>query len=209
MEQAKVESTAPGERYVIERPRLTRMLDESNARIILLVAPAGYGKTTLARQWFARGDKRVAWYRAQPASADVAALADGIARTASVLIPGARSLMLRHLQSSGDHGPETLADALAAHLQSWPEGAWLAVDDYEYILNSDASELFFEHLVDATPLHLLVASRRRPPWATGRRILYGELYEIGRSALTLAQEEARHVLAGVPAEDAEELIAHS
>ena len=37
-----------GERRIIERPRLIKLLDESEARIILLLAPAGYGKTTLA-----------------------------------------------------------------------------------------------------------------------------------------------------------------
>jgi ATP/maltotriose-dependent transcriptional regulator MalT len=37
-------------RRIIKRPRLTRILDESGARIILLVAPAGYGKTTLAHE---------------------------------------------------------------------------------------------------------------------------------------------------------------
>ena len=59
-------------RRIIERPRLTRLLDESQGRIKMLVAPAGYGKTTLARQWLA--DKQAVWYTATPASADVAAL---------------------------------------------------------------------------------------------------------------------------------------
>ncbi|MER3411749.1 MAG: hypothetical protein C4305_05175, partial [Thermoleophilia bacterium] len=40
-----------GQSHLIERPRLTSLLDESQARIMMLVAPAGYGKTTLARQW--------------------------------------------------------------------------------------------------------------------------------------------------------------
>jgi ATP/maltotriose-dependent transcriptional regulator MalT len=47
--------------FVIKRPRLTTLLDESEARIILLVAPAGYGKTTLARQWL-EGREDVLWY---------------------------------------------------------------------------------------------------------------------------------------------------
>ena len=34
---------------------MTRLLDESPARVKMLVAPAGYGKTTLARQWLAGG----------------------------------------------------------------------------------------------------------------------------------------------------------
>ena len=55
-------AAAVSRRRIIKRPRLTRMLDKSGARIILLVAPAGYGKTTLAHEWLE--DKRAAWYRA-------------------------------------------------------------------------------------------------------------------------------------------------
>ena len=67
----------PGRRYIIKRPRLTRLLDGSKARVRMLIAPAGYGKTTLAREWF---EKRPhAWYQGTAASADVAALAAGLA----------------------------------------------------------------------------------------------------------------------------------
>ena len=68
-------ATGVARRRIIKRPRLTRMLDESRARIILLVAPAGYGKTTLAHEWL--DERQAAWYRCGPASADVAALAVG------------------------------------------------------------------------------------------------------------------------------------
>jgi ATP/maltotriose-dependent transcriptional regulator MalT len=37
-------STEPdAQRHIIKRPRLTTLLDGADARIILLVAPAGYG----------------------------------------------------------------------------------------------------------------------------------------------------------------------
>src|SRR5689334_12648438 len=51
------------------------MLDESRARIILLCAPAGYGKTTLAREWIATRSEPVAWYRGGAEMSDVAAVA--------------------------------------------------------------------------------------------------------------------------------------
>ena len=38
-------------RRILERPRLIRALDRSHARVRMLVAGAGYGKTTLAEQW--------------------------------------------------------------------------------------------------------------------------------------------------------------
>ena len=53
MAEGAVDKPPTNRRKIIERPRLTRLLDESPARIKMLVAPAGYGKTTLARQWLA------------------------------------------------------------------------------------------------------------------------------------------------------------
>ena len=41
-------------RRIIERPHLIRALDRSDARVRLIVAGPGYGKTTLAEQWAAR-----------------------------------------------------------------------------------------------------------------------------------------------------------
>ena len=82
-------------RKIIERPRLTRLLDESQGRIKMLVAPAGYGKTTLARQWLA--DKQAVWYRATPASADVAALAAGLSEAVISINPRAGDALVERL----------------------------------------------------------------------------------------------------------------
>ena len=46
-------------RYIIKRPRLTRLLDNANARVLMLIAPAGFGKTTLAREWVRRAAARL------------------------------------------------------------------------------------------------------------------------------------------------------
>src|SRR5689334_20195759 len=70
MTELQEQAQAVANRHIIERPRLTRLLDETTARVILLVAPAGYGKTVLARQWL--GSRRHVWFRATSAAADVA-----------------------------------------------------------------------------------------------------------------------------------------
>ena len=68
------------ERRIIERPRLIKLLDECEARIILLLAPAGYGKTTLARQW-AKTLNGAIWISCTPAHRDVAVLAEDLGRS--------------------------------------------------------------------------------------------------------------------------------
>ena len=46
-------------RRIIERPRLIALLDESTARVRMLVAAAGYGKTTLAEQWVVKDGRTI------------------------------------------------------------------------------------------------------------------------------------------------------
>src|SRR5947209_10874291 len=87
-----------GRRHIIERPRLTGLLDETSARVIMLVAPAGYGKTTLARQWLA--NRRFSWFAATSASGDVAALAAAIAEAIS-LVTGNRGSSVGNRLSGG------------------------------------------------------------------------------------------------------------
>jgi LuxR family transcriptional regulator, maltose regulon positive regulatory protein len=183
-----------GRRRLIERPRLTRMLDETDARIILLTAPAGYGKTTLAQQWLA--NRPSAWYRGTPASADVAALALGLAVAAAEIVPGADERLRERLRVTNhpDDEAHILAELLAEDVAKWPESAWLAVDDYQFAMDSDAPEGFVERLIELAPVRLLITSRKRPTWATARRILYGEIFELERNALAMDDEEGREVL---------------
>src|SRR3954471_17560516 len=84
-----------GPSHIIKRPRLTKILDETEARIILLCAPAGYGKTTLAREWVATRQEPVFWYSGGPAMADVAALAVDLAE----LLAGTDSELADHVRA--------------------------------------------------------------------------------------------------------------
>ena len=181
-------------RRIIKRPRLTRMLDDGGARIILLVAPAGYGKTTLAREWLA--ERRAAWYHGSPASADVAALAVGLAKAASEIVPGAGDRMRQRLRATDrpEEDAQILGEMLAEDLVEWPEDAWLAIEDYHFASESVACELFVDVVSSASRLRVLVVSRHRPSWATARRRIYGDVQELTSASLAMSDEEALDVL---------------
>ncbi len=178
-------------RRIIERPRLTRLLDGSQGRIKMLVAPAGYGKTTLARQWLA--DKQAVWYTATPASVDVAALAAGLRDTVSEVVPTAGDALMERLPvtAQADKEPDLLGRMFAADLQCWPTSAWLVLDDYHAVSNRSPAERLIEVLLLEAPLNVLVLSRQRPVWASPRRILYGDVVEITRRDLAMTDDEAR------------------
>jgi ATP/maltotriose-dependent transcriptional regulator MalT len=185
-----------GRRRIIKRPRLTQMLDESGARIVLLVAPAGYGKTMLAQEWLGEDVRRAAWYRGGPASADVAALAVGLAQATSEIVPGAGDRMRERLRATDRPEEEArlLGEMLAEDLAAWPEDGWLAIDDYHFAMDSAAAEEFVDTLATDSPLRLLITSRRRPTWASARRRLYGEVVEVDRTLLAMSGMEALEVL---------------
>lgn len=193
-------------RRIIERPRLTTLLDESQGRIKMLVAPAGYGKTTLARQWLQ--GTRSTWYTATRAATDVAALAAGLSRATARLIPGAGDAMMERLRVTArpEGEVDVLAAMLAVDLGGWPDDAWLVFDDYHEIMGTHAPERLIELVLLETPLNILVLTRRRPSWASLRRILYGELFEVKRDALAMSDDEALDLL-GRPQPVAAELVA--
>lgn len=177
------------ERFTIKRPRLTALLDDSRARILLLLAPAGYGKTTLAREWIEDREGAI-WYAGGAAMGDVAALAVGVAQ--ALTADDEVADRVRILAARGQPGA-TLAKAVAAAAPRDP-GIVLVIDDYHVIAESDAADAFISDLLGLTEFRLLLTSRVRPVWLTPRMTVYGEATVLERDALAFTDEEAEAVL---------------
>jgi len=205
--QANPEPGAATRRHIIERPRLTRLLDQTQARVIMLVAAAGYGKTTLARQWLE--DKSHAWYSITSASSDVAALVLGLARALTHPSNEKFKLLRERLRATlePEQEVERLIDLFTASFEDELRDRWIALDDYQALASSAACEDFVEGIIKRTPARILLTSRRRPRWADARQILYGELYEIGQIPLAMSEEEAEALLRHVGAKPARGLAA--
>ncbi len=188
---------------LIERPRLLEKLDGSDARVIALIAPAGFGKTTLARQWVSSRKVAGSWYSVGSEGFDIAAVAARIAAVVSTVVDGAGERMLTRLSVSTDPEAEAalLAEMLSKDLVLWPAEARLVIDDYQALAVSRACERFVGTLVRETPLRLLITSRRRPSWASSRLRLYGELFELRRDELEMTSEEAKEVLSTIASEE--------
>jgi ATP/maltotriose-dependent transcriptional regulator MalT len=183
----------PRTQVIIKRPRLTKLLDESGARITLLLAPAGYGKTTLAREW-TREQEQVGWYAGGPAMIDVAGLSVGLAEVLAAMGEPPRPDMVERVRilASRGHDARGLAKAVSGGA---PGGDWLLViDDYHHALASAEAEAFVEELVRLTELRLLITSRERPGWLAARSVVYGEAAVVEMDALAFTDDEAREVL---------------
>jgi ATP/maltotriose-dependent transcriptional regulator MalT len=209
MTELQEQAATPASRHIIERPRLTRLLDETSARVILLVAPAGYGKTTLARQWVST--RPHAWFQATPASADVAQLAARIATAVSGLAGGDERSVVEFLGRANRPVDEitALASLQTELLTGWPMDAWLVIDEYEWIGSSPSSEEYIRLLLDESHLNLLITGRTRPRWATARGRVYGDFGVVDRHLLRMDDEEARRVLSHVNRHTADSLVANA
>jgi len=194
-EKAKVAQRA--QRRIIERPRLLEQLEETDARTILLVAPAGYGKTTLAQQWM-RGRKRSAWYTASAASRDVVVLSRDVADAVTSALGSSASHFTEFLQTienpvrDASRIVDTLTDAIACSGL-----AQLVIDDYQAISGSPQAEDAIDLLRRRTSLRIVITSRSRPSWATARKILYGEIREFTQDDLAMTSEETEAFLGSV------------
>lgn len=182
------------QRHIVERPRLTKLLDEAEAQLILLVAPAGYGKTTLAREWLGQGGRTALWFRVGMSASAIGAVARNLARAIAPVSPGAERTVREFLAVHPKPPPDELADLLLSDVSSWPINTWLVLDEYELVLADEASERFIESFVIGSKARTLVTSRQRPTWIRTRDVVYGDTVELRRSELAMTHEEAARVL---------------
>jgi LuxR family maltose regulon positive regulatory protein len=188
-------AASPALDHIIERPRLiARLAEGGGARVSVLAAPAGYGKTTLARQWSQRQDGPVAWYRTTRASGDVALLAvqlDDLLASIAPELP--REPEKVATIASVNASPQPLGRAILRTFETLPRDVLLVVDEWEAAGTDEAEELL-SMLVEGLDIRFLITTRTRPEWFRPRLEVYGEGLEIGVGELTMTDEEAALVL---------------
>jgi len=188
-------AASPALDHIIERPRLIARLEEGGgSRVAVFAAPAGYGKTTLARQWSQRQVGPVAWYRTTRASGDVAVLAVQLDEVLASIAPDLpREPRKVASIASVNPSPKPLGRAILRTFESLTHDVLLVVDEWE-LAGTEEAEKLLSVLVDGLDVRFLITARTRPDWFTPRLEVYGEGLEIGVDELAMTDEEAAQVL---------------
>src|ERR1700759_362919 len=181
---------------VVPRPDLWAQL-EASARVTMVSAPAGSGKTVLLRSWTAQADRatRVAWVPVAAGERDPqrfwVAVADAL-RNAT-----AGSALVRPLTAAPDLDGWAIVEQLLEDLAGLTDRVWLVVDDMHELAAAEALHQL-ELLVLRGPdrLRLILASRHDLLLGLHRLRLKGELNEIRAADLRLSLTEAHALLAG-------------
>jgi LuxR family maltose regulon positive regulatory protein len=189
----------PGPRPdLVPRPRLAERLDEGLAAGLMLVcAPAGYGKTVLLADWARRVRRPVAWLSLDAGDNDPARFwRHGVA----ALDRGRPGLAERVGPLFGPPAPASYEGLVTALINDLAAGSGadqplVVLDDY-HLIDSGAVHASLGFLVEHRPpgLNLVLASRSDPPLALARLRGRGQLAELRAAELRFTAEEAAVLL---------------
>lgn len=197
----------------LPRPALVALLQQSGRRrLILVCAPAGFGKSTLAIEYSEQlpAPWRSVWLSLESQDGEQGQLLRSLIHGLRTLYPllGAKQLQLLDQQQSHQPlGTEQLVASLLVDLRHVHDGetpVLLVLDDYHLILGPQSDRLC-ALLLEQLPqgFQLLITGRRRPDWHLARLRLGNQLLEIGEKHLRLSREAAAVFLDGAGLADAE------
>ncbi len=185
-------------RGLVLRPRLSERLDRGTAsKLVLVSAPAGFGKTTLLTEWLAArpaalADERLAaWLSLDRGDNDPASFWAYVIAALRTVASGVGESALSLLDAPQPPPIETVLTTLLNDLGAVAGEIVLVLDDYHVI---DAREVQdgMAFLLDHLPprLHVVIASRADPALPLARMRARGELAEIRAAELRFTADEA-------------------
>ncbi len=162
-------------------------------RLTLVIAEAGYGKTTLLADYGRRSQVPVLWFKLDHTDADWISFTNYLVAAFRELRPGfgRATLALLDQLATADRSRGRVIDALLAEVAEVSEPVLVILDDYHLVdSNTDAPEIVGRLLRDAPPgMSFLIASRRRPVLDLARATAQGHVAELVTDDLRFSRAE--------------------
>jgi LuxR family maltose regulon positive regulatory protein len=177
---------------LVLRPRLQQQVMHGlSGRLTLIVAPAGFGKTTLVSSCVTSYDIPVAWLSLDKddnhAGRFLTYLIAALAEADNTVVPESAQLIAGMEQLS----PEAILTTLINNLESAKTELVLVLDDYQFI-DSEAVHKSMIFLLEhcPAPLHIIILTRSDPPLPLPRLRARGQTVELRAADLRFTEEEA-------------------
>ncbi len=186
-------------RAFVPRQRLISRLESGlGAKLTLVLAPAGFGKTTLITSWIRSWQEvasparpQVAWLSLESDDDEPIRFGSYCIHALQTIAPHLGEAAKTMLDLPQPVKPEHFITSLINDLADLRKPVLLVLDDYHFILNQvihDAMAFWLDH---APPnFHLLITSREEPTLPLARWRVRGQLVEIGFEDLRFNHEEA-------------------
>lgn len=177
------------------RPRLLQTLNQcllSGIQVILVSAPAGFGKSTLLAQWFHQvpAEFRVGWLSLDDTDSNLIRFFSYLMASLQPVIPGISTKFGALAELSSEITLEQCVAYFCDQVSDCEEQIILVLDDYQVITNPEV-HLALKNLIDHLPenLHLVIAGRVEPPLPLARLRASGKLKEVRTADLRFNQAE--------------------
>jgi ATP/maltotriose-dependent transcriptional regulator MalT len=186
----------------VPRDRLVaRLTGIAAARLTLIVAPAGWGKTTLMAQCGERlgeAGAQVAWAALTPEHAAPADFLNLLLAALDAAAPTIGATARRFAARPEGATLDWLVDALIADLRTLPQPLDLLLDDYHFAEGPENNALI-ERLTDRAldRFRLWLTARRDPALPLARMRVAGLIQRVGPELLALDADEAATLLTGL------------
>jgi LuxR family transcriptional regulator, maltose regulon positive regulatory protein len=179
----------------VRRSLLIERLARADPRpIVSVVAPPGYGKTTLLSQWAERNGQAFAWVSVDEADNDPKVLLGYVAEALDAVEP-IDGRVFDALASPASSVPGTVAPRLGSAFASMTTPVALVLDDVHALRNPEcraAVSMLADHVPGGSRLAL--AGRDQPPLRVPRLRAEGKILEIGAGDLSLTLNETSALL---------------
>ena len=181
------------------RPRLMQRMDAGTAaRLLLVCAPAGFGKTTLVVDWLGERAGAVAWLSLDRGDSESVSFWTYVIAALGRAVPG---LGTNELSLLGTPHPPPICELLTSLLNdlgTFVGDVVLVLDDYHFVEAPEVQESVAFLLDHAPPhLHLVMLSRADPAIPLARLRARGELVEVRAAELRFTADEVTAYLTGV------------
>jgi LuxR family maltose regulon positive regulatory protein len=182
----------------VERTRLHDLLRQGcTLPLTLVVAPAGWGKSTLVADWLRQDQVAAGWVSLDGGDDDPKRFWRYLLLAAGQATPGAGGAALRRLDAAGSDVLRDVLPTFVNEMTSSDAPLVLVLDDYHLVTSALVHESVTT-LLDRCPpqLHLVLITRADPPLLLSRLRVRGELAELRAEHLKFSLDEAREFFGG-------------
>ncbi|MEW6179424.1 MAG: LuxR C-terminal-related transcriptional regulator [Chloroflexota bacterium] len=181
------------------RPRLLEKLNEGlSGRLILISAPAGFGKTTLVVQWLQTISLPALWITLEEGDDDPARFFNAWVVCLKRIDSSYCEDIFRTLNTAQLPPTEILTTELINGLTAIPTPFLIVLDDFQFISNPLITQFIQFSITHLPPhIHLVILTREDPPLPLTRLRLQKELTEIRTRDLRFENHESQQLFQDV------------
>jgi LuxR family maltose regulon positive regulatory protein len=174
---------------------MARLQESRQGKLLLISAPAGFGKTTLVSQWAGVCECQVAWLSLDEGDSDPIRFLTYFIAALQTIAPAAGQWALSALQTPQPPSFPTLLTSLVNDIAAIPDPFILALDDY-HLVDATAVDDALAFLLEQLPpqMRLVIATREDPNLSLARLRARGQLSELRAADLRFTLAEATDFL---------------